>query len=626
MQQPLLVIGLACTLTACGGSSGGSSPTPTPVEPDSIVAYDDNAQIGQAIDLFLFAPSQNVSDIQWQQTSGAPVTFLADNSKGIAFTPESSGQYGFQVSYQTNGTTQTLSHTVSVAEEEARISARLGHAVLEGNKVSLRAFLDETVETSSLSWQQVAGPSVTFTDSDTQGDLAVFFDAPAVAADTLLEFNVSAEADGTQYTDRVAVLVENATDIGNSAYFEDRVARVFPYNSDSPYADTLVSCVYSNSLTSSCKLSSLPLIASDTITPGIEDIMDRVVVSHKWMGDRFKEFLQTQDSNNDFKNLLRATTAVVIAYDVRPSFYWVATGAIYLDADNFWLTPEERDTINEAPDYRSAFGNDLQFVMPWRYVKDNDYVNVYHAASARVTRSTEDGLFRLISLMYHELAHANDFFPSSEWFSHNSNDRILDAAQTTNFESDKLAIAYPLRSQEMVNLAQVSFHGEAASSTQKAYSPSDVSQFFSPDDATDYYNYSSKREDYAMLFDELMMYARYDINRDVAVTNRPTGDNVSATDYIVDWGQRGRIGEPRIKPRIAYVLERVLPEFNATSVIENLPAPIAMIPGNNWLENLAISPVPHTLSAQLVKISAPHAKTFLPVNVTRYYNKALPKH
>ena len=125
--------------------------------------------------------------------------------------------------------------------------------------------------------------------------------------------------------------------------------------------------------------------------------------------DRFKDFLTHNDTNHDIKNLLRATTAIVISYDVRPSFYWAATGAIYLDAENFWLTPQERDTINEAPDFRADFGSDLQFVMPWRYVKDNAYASHNYSNSARVTRTPAEALYRLTSLMYHELAHANDF-------------------------------------------------------------------------------------------------------------------------------------------------------------------------------------------------------------------------
>ncbi len=629
MRAAYNLIGLTLTLllAACGGSSTTNDSVPIVPDETTIIAIDTDLQTGQAVELILYAPSENISDISWQQTAGEPVNFLASNSKVIAFTPESAGDYSFSVTFNNGSGTQTLTHRITVGSNTSLLSARLGHAVLEGNKVSLRAWLAEGLTASSVTWQQISGPKISFNDY-TAGDLAVFFNAPNVSKDEVVQFKLQASDGTTTYTDTMAILIENAPQISGSAYFKDRIARVYPYAPNSPYANNLVRCTYSNSLTSSCQLGDLPLIAQQSSAPTVDDIMSRVVVSHQWMGDRFKAFLENYDTNNDFKNLLRATTAIVISYDVRPSFYWSATGAIYLDANNFWLTPDERDTINEAPDYRSAFGKELQFVMPWRYVKNNNYVTRYIAPEERITRQMEDGLYRLTSLLFHELAHANDFFPSSEWNSHNSSTRILDAAQATNLESDGLALLYPLQSEEMRSLAQVSFQGATATETQKNYLPSDISFFFSNDKATDYYNYSSLREDYAMLFDEVMMYTRYQIQRDVAVTNRPVGDNISAVDYIVDWGQRSRVGETEIKPRAQYVLERVLPELDATTVINALPTPTAMISGKNWRENLILNSIPQPLS----KSFAQKTQSVLsndnkrPIIEWQYYHQPLPSH
>ena len=617
---------LIISLIGCGGSSTSENNT-SPIVQTSIIALDTDLQINQAVELVLYAPDENISDITWQQTSGESVNFLTPHSKVIAFTPTSAGNYSFSVSFTNNNGIQTLTKTISVNSNTSLLSARLGHAVLEGNKVSLRAWLGDTLNTSSVIWQQTSGPTVNFTDYN-EGDLAVFFKAPSVNKDEILEFTVQASDGTSTYTDTIALLVENAESIPTDAYFTDRVARVYPYITESPYANNLVNCTYANSLRSSCTLGNLPLIAQQSLTPTVNDIMSRVVVSHQWMGDRFKAFLENYDSNNDIKNLLRATTAIIISYDVRPSFYWTATGAIYLDANNFWITPDERDTINEAPDYRSAFGKELQFVMPWRYVKDNNYVSRYIAPDQRITRQMEDGLYRLTSLLFHELAHANDFFPSNEWNIHSSNTRILDAASSTNFESDGLALLYPLLSTEMRSLAQVSFQGANATETQKNYSPSDISAFFSADNATDYYSYSSLREDFAMLFDEVMMYTRYQIQRDVAVTNRPTGDNVTAVDYIVDWGQRNRVGETDIRPRAKYVLERVLPEIDATATINALPTPIAMVAGQNWRENLQLNSIPQPLNKtdlQGFQQTQTHDDN-RPIIEWKYYHKALPTH
>ena len=588
-------------LQACGGgSSSNSDSNPNDFTPDvtetGIIAFDEALKISQPVDLFLYYPNDNLTNINWQQTAGSNVTFHAGKSKGIAFTPEVAGEYSFQVSFTRNGTNELLTHSVVVGNEVSQVAARLGHAALEGSDISLRVSLENSsLTTDSIKWQQISGPTITFSES-TDGDTAIFFNAPQVSADSFIEFKVSASDGSNSFEDTVGLLIENAATIStdeNIAY-DTRLARVFPFNANSPYADVLTKCVYDNtiSISATCRLNELPLIAQDTTSPSINDIMDRVVVSHDWMGQRFKEFLQNNDQHGDFKNLLRATTAIVISYDVRPSYYWAVTGAIHLDPNNLWLTPQERDTINQAPDYRASFGDSLNFVMPWRYVKSNNYANYFYPEDVRVTRDAADGVYQLAALMYHELAHANDYFPQSIWASLNRNDRILDTIDQQEkdggIQSDKLATALPLNGAEMYRLAQVRYQGETATTTEQNYSPNDVAGFFSPEHSPHFYNYSSRREDYAMLFDELMMKVRFDVDRDIAITNQPQS---AEEEYIVAWGQRGRIGENNIKPRVDYVTRRILPEFTEVSeTVNNLATPIVMQIGKTWAENLTISP------------------------------------
>ena len=621
----ILITGLG--LTACGGSSKQTTTTDLQQDSNSIIVIDTDLLTNQSVELILFYPDDQLSNISWKQTAGENITLLTKNTKVITFTPSIPGDYSFTVNFSLNGgVNQALTQTVSINDSTNKIAARLSHAVLTNNKVSLRTTLNTSIVPNTLQWKQTSGPKVSFSETNTHGNLAVFFDAPTVNKDTLLRFEVSASDGNKIFTDRMAILVEPAPLIANNAYFDTRVANVHPYNSNSPYAEDLVNCVYSNTLSSSCTLASLPLLAQENVALSVNTIMDRVVVSHQWMGDRFKEFLLNNDNDDDFKRLLRATTAIVISYDIRPSFYWAATGAIYLDAENFWLTPQERDTINEAPDFRANFGNELKFVMPWRYVRNNNYASQSFSREQRVARTTNDGFYRLASLLYHELAHANDFFPSTEWFMHNAQTRVLDAATSTNFESDQLSIALPLQSKTMRDLAQVSFAGESATSIQKSYQPSNIKALFSPDMATDFYAYSSLREDFAMLFEELMMQNRFQVFRDVAITNQPTGETIISQDYIVTWGQRGRIGEASIKPRVAFSASRVLPEFDSNNALETVPFPIAMIDGDDWLENLSIS----TLSInKLNKQRNIDIKTEMNQSAPafyQYYQKPLPSH
>ena len=321
--------------------------------------------------------------------------------------------------------------------------------------------------------------------------------------------------------------------------------------------------------------------------------MDRVIVSHRWMGDQFKKFLEDYDPNDDFKNLLRANTAVVISYDIRPSFYSPTTAAIYLDPSDLWVTPEQRDTINQAPDYRSSFGNELQFEMPWRYVKDNDYASYYAPIRYRLSRTLADAQYDFASLLYHELAHANDFFPSTDWLSHSNSRTIYDAVvevyNAQEIQSDFLQDNYPLDSlyasggqNELTKLAQVRFRNpDLITEQQIAYSPQDIADMFMTEGAPQFYSYSSTREDLAILFDGFMMQARYGVSRDIAVSDQ------AYTDIV--WGQRGRLSESWIKPRGAFVASRILPEFtDSATVIEALAPPMALDDSKTWRNSVVI--------------------------------------
>ena len=632
----LLIVTLLSTqlLLACGGSTDNSDtisllPNDNMVTENTILQLEASLLTLQGVDLILYFPNDKITNIQWQQTAGESVELLTTTSKVLGFTPSQPGNYTFSVDFNKNDSERlTLTKSIMVEAPSSLITARLAHEVLSGNKVSLRTQLEASISTSLLNWRQVTGPIAVLTPPITAGKSALFFTAPQVNKDTYLSFEASVVIDGTKHSDTVTILVEPALSIQANAYFDTRVAKVFPYKKNSPYKESLTRCVYANTLTSSCTLNELPLIANDIQTadtiPDIDIIMDRVVVSHQWMGDRFKDFLTDNDPHNDIKRLLRATTAIVISYDIRPSYYWAATGAIYLDADNFWLTPQERDTINEAPDFRSDFGNDLQFSMPWRYVKNNNYAYGSIPITVRSNRSQSSGLFRLISLMYHELAHANDFLPSTKWYTFSPATRLLDAALSTNTSSDNLAITLPLKSQEMRDLAQVRFSGSQPNNTQAAYLPTDIQEFFSPDIASDFYAYSSVREDYAMLFEELMMQNRFDVVRDVSISNQPLGENIRASDYIVTWGQRGRMGEVNIRPRVLFSASRVLPEFDSVTALQNVPEPIAMTAGKNWLENLIISPASaNKKQAQKQEVKVHQTPI---IHTYPYYQKALPKH
>src|SRR5262249_29413693 len=156
-----------------------------------------------------------------------------------------------------------------------------------------------------------------------------------------------------------------------------------------------------------CALSVLPFLAQETggSEPSVAQIMDRVVVSHDWMGAAFEQFINRSDMT-DVRRLLNGVTAIVIGAHVRPSFYYSLTGAIYLDADNFWRSPEERDAIDEAPDFRSDFDRDLGYSGVWRYVLNGNNIFQFFSPTSRINRTDDYLVFESAWLLYHELGHA----------------------------------------------------------------------------------------------------------------------------------------------------------------------------------------------------------------------------
>lgn len=152
----------------------------------------------------------------------------------------------------------------------------------------------------------------------------------------------------------------------------------------------------------------------------------------------------------------------------------------------------------------------------------------------------------------------------------------------------ELATLLPLRSQVMTELARVAYRGWTANATQKAYSPGFVASEFAADKANEFYNYSSRAEDVAMLFEELMMFVRFGIDYDVAVSPRVGVPTATGSDYLVVWGQRNRIGAPPVRERARLVARRLLPELPLDAAIDALPLPRQMVPGRTWTENLAL--------------------------------------
>ncbi len=629
-RHSILALALAGLLSACGG--GGDSAPPPPATGCTTASFqvsaDTTVTVGKAGGATVASSCGALTNVSWRQTQGPTLTLMSARTQAISFEPVLAGTYGFSVDFRDpNGAPRSLSVTVNaeLPTSPVGVLVRADQAVREGGKASVRAWPAATAG-ETITWTQVAGPAVALDASDPN---RVLFTAPAVSVDTLIVLRATRQlVGGGTDSDDVRVLVENyeqapsdPSNTGPYVFSDTHVARAYPYRAAGPFAAALVSCTneanlqYFGAGANMCPLSTLPFLHQTTggAVPTVSQIMDRVVVSHDWMGEVFEQFLTTQ-ANDDLKRLFNGVTAIVIGAHVRPSFYYALTGAIYLDADNFWLTAEQRDVIDEAPDFRSDFDRELNYSGVWRYTQNNVSIFVNFPATSRIARTPSYLLAEAGWLLYHELAHASDFLPPSERSRLNDNlgltawGFIGPLFTAERLPSSVLGRTSPLQSAEMSALAQVKFFGATPTALQKSYTPLQVASFFAPDGATDEYNYATIREDLAMLFEEFMMFrnspdpaARW--RRDVAFTDKITDATTSAS-LIVRWGQRGRIGDARVRPRAQLVVGALAPWVPPAELLD-LPPPIQMRPGESWASNLVLPAPPSTGLASVQAVRSP---------------------
>ena len=606
-----LAASMAMLLAACGGGGGSSASAPPPVTPVTpsctggiqIVA-DSTIAAGKTSGAAALACGGPLTSIVWSQVSGPAVNLPAAATPTVAVETGATGTIRLRAdAVLADGSAASASTDIVVgpAVSGSYLTVRVDHSLRPGTDTSVRAWpvLAGGETLSSISWTQTAGPTVAM---NTTNQRLLFFKAPASTNDVALKFRATmTTSSGKVDSDDVIVSIDRQAAAPNGYIFE-RTARVHPYVAVGAYAGVLARCSYDVSLfyvndsnQNLCPVNTLPLLQAEAGVSGmptVPQIMGRVLVSHDFLGANFERFLTNEDPNGDFRHMLAGVTTIVLGSHVRPSFYTPATGAIYLDAGQLWLKPEQRDVVTEVPDYRLAFDDALNFTGVGRMVKNNDYVLNSYPSTARVDRPEGELVFILGRLMYHELGHAGDFFTPAE---RNLNGtlsiwrNVVDRLTAQTLPSDALAAQYPLRSPEMKGLGQVMYQGATANATQKSYTAAQVGGFFGSDVASDDYAYSingtdNSREDLAMLMEEFMMSYRHGVQYDVGYTNKFV-ENCTTCPLIVAWGQRGRIGQASIKPRIKLVLARVAPWIDP-AVVDTLPMPIQMTPGQTWNDSL----------------------------------------
>lgn len=344
----------------------------------------------------------------------------------------------------------------------------------------------------------------------------------------------------------------------NKTFF-DKVGEVRPYNPNNPYAVKMKECIYADTDDKSCSIKSLPLLgmSKDLITP--QDILERTMISHDFLGEAFKQVLNRMPP--EMLQMFGSINAVVISDKINPSFFYSTSGAIYLSGHYFWSNTEEYKLLNQVKDYRQDFGSALQFIF------DNDYIKNGKSITTRASENVQtydEMSFNVARLLFHELTHANDFFPRS--FYQKQDTDLSKTYRKTAFERyskseiASLQLPTPLTSKKLNHLGDILYHGVDATTQDTSTLAEEVVQEFKNDVASDPYGYSTPMEDLAMNAEEALMFYYYNIPRYVVVIKLPMPNFKIPEnfDYPILWGEKGRILESKIKNRAIFAVENDL--------------------------------------------------------------------
>ena len=233
---------------------------------------------------------------------------------------------------------------------------------------------------------------------------------------------------------------------------------------------------------------------------------------------------------------------------------------------------------------------DLQFEFFRRFLRGQNYAWNNYSLSDESERSIEDIVVPLARLLFHELAHANDFLPHAQWSRVDRSLKFIDAIDSirAHWVSDALQGQLPLNSQELIALADVRFRNATPTQEQTEVTSEYAGALLQNDGANYFYGYLTPREDLAGLFTAVMMKQHYDVDTDIAFVDKPDSEEPSCADYLVGWGVRHRLSNPTVIERTRFVVDRLLQNpAQINALLDGLSEQeVFMREGESWCANL----------------------------------------
>ncbi len=313
---------------------------------------------------------------------------------------------------------------------------------------------------------------------------------------------------------RTELVQGNQEAIQNKDFFETS-GYVHAVTLNKELEKNLQKCIYAIEENNSCKISELPLLRysfkeTDNKVDLIKKINERLLVSHPFLQRNFLNLLN--ELPIELLKMFGAVNAIVIADNISPSFYMPVTGAIYFNAQYFWLNQAEKNQLYSKKDYRSDFGKELKFdTYSPRRGKTESLWSIREKPEVTI-----DQLKVYTSrVIIHELSHANDYFPEDlsaeiklreeETYDAISLDMIMGKKKLSSRMPNQVT------NEVLLKVGKILFRGEEASAEILKMTAKVFWDLFKKERVADIYALSSHAEDLAMINESVMMNYYYSI-------------------------------------------------------------------------------------------------------------------
>lgn len=366
----------------------------------------------------------------------------------------------------------------------------------------------------------------------------------------------------------------------------DKVVRsndlAYAYVAGGPYPSELKDCA-SRDTNNACLLDELPMIYQDVKNPTVGDIMNRVLVTHDWMGLRFQQMLE-QLPREALKAFAPVTHIIVGGNGTRTTEYDAYGNVLTIAPKALWLTADEKLAVFEDTGGGSSTDEEDNFLFDFRfrYMKDDGYAMWTESLD---TREYYQMYARFQTSLFYSLAFANNVSYAA----------VIDDLPTNISTVEVFDDYYAGFANELYNQPGVSSGSSilyqlndayyddnvAPTELQSSYLPDYVGSVFADDGMPVFFSYRNYSAEMSRLLQLGMMSYFSDMYIDIAFTNpEPDFEVLGCDDARIGWGVRNRLANPAVATKTKFLMEQVfgqsanLDNFFANEVGEELPLPV----------------------------------------------------